>query len=167
MLCRIKTNIWTTFFFRKIGKNKPFVQKQPAEMFLKKELLKNLTKFKGKHLCWSLFFNKDPGLRPATLLRKRLQQRFFPWILWSFQEHLFTEHFPTTSSFSNLSHSSILQRSFMYLFEPSFVRKVDKNSQFWHLFILQIHFILYIAKAFYIIDQNINRRNYVSIVQEY
>ena len=45
-------------------------------MFLKKELLKNFTKFKGKHLCWSLFFNKDPGLRPATLLRKRLQQRF-------------------------------------------------------------------------------------------
>ena len=34
------------------------------------------------------FFNKDSGLRPATLLKKRLQQRFFLWILWSFEEHL-------------------------------------------------------------------------------
>ena len=63
---------------QKIGKNKPFVQKQPAEVFLKKEFLKNFTKFKGKHLYWSLFFNKDSGLRPATLLKKRLQQRYFP-----------------------------------------------------------------------------------------
>ena len=71
------------------------------------------------------------------------------------------------SSFSDLFHSFILQRSFMYLLEPSFVRKSDKNPQFWHLFILQIHFILYIVKAFYTIDQNINTRNHVSLMREY
>ena len=33
------------------------------EVFCKKYVLKNLTKFTGKHLCQSLFFNKVAGLR--------------------------------------------------------------------------------------------------------
>ena len=32
----------------------------------------------GKHLCQSLFFNKVLGLRPATLLKKRLWYRCSP-----------------------------------------------------------------------------------------
>ena len=51
-------------------------------------------------------------------------------------------------SFCNSSHSFILQRNFIYLFKSSFVRKIDKNSQFCHLFILQIQFILSILNAF-------------------
>ena len=47
------------------------------QMFLKIVVLKNLAIFKGKHLCWSLFFNKVAGLTPATLLKKRLQHRCF------------------------------------------------------------------------------------------
>ena len=43
------------------------IQKQPPEVFLKKCVLKNFTKFTGKRLCWSLFFIKTAGLRPATL----------------------------------------------------------------------------------------------------
>ena len=35
-------------------------------------VLRNFAKFTGKHLCQSLFFNKDAGLSPATLLKKRL-----------------------------------------------------------------------------------------------
>ena len=54
------------------------VQKQPPGVFYKKDVLKNFSKFTGKHLCWSLFFNKDAGLRPATLLKNRFQQRCFP-----------------------------------------------------------------------------------------
>ena len=49
-----------------------------SQMFLKIGVLKNLANFTGKHLCWSLFFNKVAGLRPATLLKKRLQHRCFP-----------------------------------------------------------------------------------------
>ena len=45
---------------------------------VKKGVLKNFTKFTGKHLCQSLFFNKVAGLRPATLLKKRLWHRCFP-----------------------------------------------------------------------------------------
>ena len=38
---------------------------------VKKGVARNFTKFTGKHLCASLFFNKVAGLRPATLLKKR------------------------------------------------------------------------------------------------
>ena len=40
------------------------------EVFCKKCVLRNFTKFTGKYLCQSLFFNKVTG--PATLLKKRL-----------------------------------------------------------------------------------------------
>ena len=46
-------------------------------MFYKKDVLKNFTKFTGKHLCQSLFVNKVAGLRPTTLLKKRLWHRCF------------------------------------------------------------------------------------------
>ena len=48
------------------------------ELFCKKGVLKDFTKFTGKHLCQSLFFNKVAGLRPATLFKKRLWHRCFP-----------------------------------------------------------------------------------------
>ena len=41
-------------------------------------VIRNFTKFTRKHLCQSLFFNKVAGLRPATLLKKRLWRRYFP-----------------------------------------------------------------------------------------
>ena len=40
-------------------------------------VLKNFTKFTRKHLRQSLFFNKVAGLRPVTLLKKRLWHRCF------------------------------------------------------------------------------------------
>ena len=40
-------------------------------------ILKNFTKFIGKHLFGNLFFNKVAGLRPETLLKKRFQHRRF------------------------------------------------------------------------------------------
>ena len=40
------------------------------EVFCKKGVLRNFTKFTGKHLCQSLFFNKVAVLRPAALLKR-------------------------------------------------------------------------------------------------
>ena len=34
------------------------IQKQSPEVFCKKWVLNNFTKFRGKHLCQSFFFNK-------------------------------------------------------------------------------------------------------------
>ena len=45
---------------------------------VKEVFLKILQKFKGKHLCESLSFNKVACLRPATLLKKKLWHRSFP-----------------------------------------------------------------------------------------
>ena len=47
-------------------------------MFHKKYVLKSFTKFTGKHLRQNLFFIKVAGLRPVTLLKKRLWDRYFP-----------------------------------------------------------------------------------------
>ena len=47
-------------------------------MFCKEGVLKNFVKSTGNQLCQSLFFNKVAGIRPATLLTKRLWYRCFP-----------------------------------------------------------------------------------------
>ena len=44
---------------------------------MKKGVLRNFTKFAGKHQWPSLLFNKVTGPKPATLLKKRLWHRFF------------------------------------------------------------------------------------------
>ena len=78
------------------------------EVFCKKGVFRNFAKFTGKHLYQSLFFNKVVGLRPATLLKKRLWHGCFPvnfakflrtpflkehlwWLLlkWSFSSYSF------------------------------------------------------------------------------
>ena len=41
-------------------------------MFSKNGVHRNFAKFTGKHLCQSLFFNEVAGLKPSTLLKKRL-----------------------------------------------------------------------------------------------
>ena len=39
-----------------------------SEVFCKKGFLKNFTKFTGKHLCQSLFFNKVAGLQACNFI---------------------------------------------------------------------------------------------------
>ena len=66
-----------------------YVQKEPLEVFFKKDVLKNFANFTGKHPCWSLFFNKVTGLRASSFIRKRLQHRCVPVKLAKFYEQLF------------------------------------------------------------------------------
>ena len=60
-------------------------QKQPSEVFYIKGVLRNFTKFTGKHLCQSLFLNKVAGLRhrcfPANFV-KFPRTPFFTEYLW-------------------------------------------------------------------------------------
>ena len=49
-------------------------EKCRTEVFIKKGILRNFTKFTGKHRWQSLFFNEVTGRR-ATLLKKRLCHR--------------------------------------------------------------------------------------------
>ena len=51
------------------GKNATMnVESTHSQEFYKTGVLKNFAKITGKHLCW----------RPVTLLKKRLQHKFFP-----------------------------------------------------------------------------------------
>ena len=61
-------------------------------------VLKNFTKFPGKDLCQSLFFNKVVGLRLASLLKKTLAQVFSYEFFKIFKNTFFTEHLWTTAS---------------------------------------------------------------------
>ena len=57
------------------------VRSSPEEVFCKKDVLRNFTKFPGKHLCQSLF------------LKKRLWHRCFPVNFTKFlRTHFLTEH---------------------------------------------------------------------------
>ena len=62
--------------------------------YLRKGFLRNFAKFTGKHLCQSLFFNKVAGLRPATVLKKRLWHTCF---LVNFAKFLRTSFLRNTS----------------------------------------------------------------------
>ena len=58
---------------------------------MKKLFFINFAKLTGKYLCCSLFLNKVAGLRPVTLLKKRLRHRCFPVNFpKKFLEHLFS-----------------------------------------------------------------------------
>ena len=70
---------------------------------LQKAVLKSFSIFTEKHLCWSLFLNKNAGLQSWNFIKKRLQHRFFSVniakflrtpVLKNICERLF-ERFPT------------------------------------------------------------------------
>ena len=86
---RFHTDIWGPWEYR--GKHR--IQKPLPEVFCEKRFLKNSAKVTGKHLCQSLFFNKVAGLRPATLLKKRLWHRCFAVSFGKFlRRYFFMEH---------------------------------------------------------------------------
>ena len=76
-------------------------QKQPPEMFYKKFVHRNLTKFIGKHLQWSLFINKFPCPRPATSIIKTETptQAFSCVFCETFKNAYFVEHLQTVIFF--------------------------------------------------------------------
>ena len=69
-----------------------------SEVFCKKGVLKNFAKLTGKLLCRGLLFNKVTGLIAATLLKRRLQNRYFPKNFAKFYEQLFYRTAPVAAS---------------------------------------------------------------------
>ena len=73
--------------------------KQPPEVFCKKGVLENFTKFTAKHLCQSLFFNN----KVAILLKMRLWHRCFPGNFAKFlRTTFFKEHKDRLETYHNL-----------------------------------------------------------------
>ena len=65
-------------FYSKISQYVRKNRSSRPEVFCKKGVLRNFTKFAGKHLFQNLFLNKVADQGPATLFRKRLWHRCFP-----------------------------------------------------------------------------------------
>ena len=62
-------------------------------------VLKTFTKFTGKQLCQSLFFNKGVDLRPATSLKKEILVQVFSCEFCEiFNNTFFTEHLRAIAS---------------------------------------------------------------------
>ena len=62
-----------------IGRDRGYQYRSSHRSYsVRKGVPRNFAKFPGKHLCQSLFFDKVAGLRPATLLKKRLWHKCFP-----------------------------------------------------------------------------------------
>ena len=74
--------------------------------FVKRGVFKNFAKFTGKHLRYSVFFNKVAGLLPSNLSKKRLWRRCFPV---NFAKFLRTPLLESTSKrlFLNLGKTTI------------------------------------------------------------
>ena len=70
------------------------IRSSRPEVFCKKSVLRNFTKFTGKHLYQGLFFYKVADLRPATILKKRLWHRS---LLFNFVKFLRTPLLQNTS----------------------------------------------------------------------
>ena len=71
-------NAWNAFFCFLLVKLQTHIRSSHREMYCKKCVFKIVAEFIRKHPCQSLFFNKVAGLRPASLLKKRLRDRLFP-----------------------------------------------------------------------------------------
>ena len=67
------------------------------------DVLRNFSKFTRKHLCQVLFYKKDAGPEPATLLKMRLWRRCFPINFAKFLRTPF-HRTPLDNSFSTIQH---------------------------------------------------------------
>ena len=129
--------------------------------------LKNSTNITWKHVLEPLF-NKVSGLTPVTLLKKRLQHRYFPVnfkkiLRTSFLQNTFMRLLLFVICLTVSFHNEIL---YICSKQTFFCQKNQQNSQFCYLFILQIHFILSVVNAFYRPKhKNINTRNPISLMR--
>ena len=68
---------FSTFLDSQLGSAVLWRSSRPV-MFREKGVLRNFSKFTGKHLCQVVFFNKVAGPECAMLLKKRLWHSYFP-----------------------------------------------------------------------------------------
>ena len=113
-------------------------EKQTPEVYYKKDVLKNFAKLTEKHLCQSPFFNKIAGLRPASLLKKRLWHRYFPVNFAKFSKTtFFIEHlwwlllnFEFFCHIDWLVYKSLLNNSFLII-----VSILNRKNKLWQSYI--------------------------------
>ena len=78
------------------------------EVFCKKGVLENCTKFTGENLCQSLFLNEVAGLRrPATLFKKEALAQVFSCEFCEISKNTFLHRTPLVAASANSKVSQI------------------------------------------------------------
>ena len=67
------------------------------EVFCKKGVIRNFTKFIGKHLCQSLFFNKVAGLA-CNYIEKETLAQVFSCEIWEISKNKFLQRTPLVAA---------------------------------------------------------------------
>ena len=75
------------------------------DVFYKKGVLRNFTKFTRKRLCQSLFFSKAAGLTPATLFKKETQVQGFSCEFCEISQNTFLHRTPLVAASVSSKHS--------------------------------------------------------------
>ena len=70
------------------------VRSSRPEVFCKKDILRNFTKFTGKHVCQSLFFNKVAGLSACNFIKKETLAQVFSCELCEISKNTFSYRTP-------------------------------------------------------------------------
>ena len=74
------------------------------EVFCKKGVFRNFTKFTGKQLCQSLFCNKVAGLRQKTdFIKKQTPVQVFSCEFWEILKNIFFYRTPLVAASGNNS----------------------------------------------------------------
>ena len=117
-----------------------------------------------KFFCPLNVIERVEDLRPATLLKKRLQQRCFPV---NFVKFLRTPFLQNTSRRLLLfvTHLTVsFCKEVLYVYSNLFLLEKSTKTQNFAIFSF-CRYILYSVLGMYSIDQNINKRNHVSLVR--
>ena len=86
------------YFFKKIKKQPPEVQKQSPEVFCKKSVLKNFANFTGKHLCWSIFIIKLQAFNLQVFKKETPAQVLSCEVCETFKNNYFEEYLQMAAS---------------------------------------------------------------------
>ena len=91
--------------------DKPMKRRSHRSCSVRKHVLRNFAKCTGKRLCQSLFCNKVAGLKPVTLLKKKLWHRCIP---------LNFAKFLRTSFLQNISERLLLDECGLPMYSSKF-----------------------------------------------
>ena len=116
-------------------------------MSFKIQVFKNFAILTGKHLGWSLFVTKLPSYKPANLLKRRLQHKYFSINMAKFLLNAFGGCFLKICLKSVRLHHEKRKR-FLISFSGFFIDNLDHvhNVHMVRLFILVAMIYIYIYK---------------------
>ena len=115
-------------------------------MFQKKDVLKNIATFTGKHQFWNLFLNKNAGFQGPSFIKKRLEQLYQKGALEIFKNTYFEEHLRTAVSESftwTFFYMNKYHRNWRRRFPKNKTKqKPFENSAIWKSFLFMMFFTI-------------------------